>query len=288
MIARPPTTVAIVGYGAIGRYTVDAMAGDAHCRVGAVIVRTARVAEVQAALGPSIQVCDSIASLAEPPDLIVEAAGHGALGEHGVPALRAGFRLLVVSVGALADRALLEVLEEAATEGGGVAEIAPGAVGGIDALAAARQGGLERVTYTSRKPPAAWKGTPGEALCDLDRLDAPFTPLRRPGRRSRADLSEERERGGDRGLGRQPASTAPRCASSPTRRRPETCTRSRPWVRSAGWRCAWRAGRCRTIPRPPASPPSPSCARSATMPRRSGFDRASNTCGAKHFKCSKI
>ena len=175
MTAPAQTTVAIVGYGAIGRYTVDAMAGDARCRVGAVIVRPARVVETQAALGPSIQVCDSIASLAEPPDLIVEAAGHGALGEHGVPALRAGLRLLVVSVGALADRALLEVLEVAATEGGGVAEIAPGAVGGIDALAAARQGGLERVTYTSRKPPAAWKGTPGEALCDLDRLDAPFT-----------------------------------------------------------------------------------------------------------------
>ncbi|MDE0254044.1 MAG: aspartate dehydrogenase, partial [Rhodospirillaceae bacterium] len=36
------------------------------------------------------------------------------------------------------------------------------------------------VTYTSRKPPPAWKGTPGEALCDLDRLDAPFTLFEGP------------------------------------------------------------------------------------------------------------
>ncbi len=175
MTGRAQKTVAIVGYGAIGRYTVGALAGDENCRVGSVVVRPARVAETQAALGPAIQVTDRIASLAEPLDLIVEAAGHGALGEHGVPALRAGHRLLVVSVGALADRALLAALVQAANEGGGTAEIAPGAVGGIDALAAARQGGLERVTYTSRKPPAAWKGTPGEALCNLDRLDQPIT-----------------------------------------------------------------------------------------------------------------
>ena len=88
---------------------------------------------------------------------------------------------LVVSVGALADRALLAALEQAAKEGGGRhARSRPARVGGIDALAAARQGGLERVTYTSRKPPLAWKGTPGEALCDLDRLDAPFTLFEGP------------------------------------------------------------------------------------------------------------
>ncbi|MCY4395056.1 MAG: aspartate dehydrogenase [Rhodospirillaceae bacterium] len=180
MTSSAQSSIAIVGYGAIGRYTVGAMTGDAGCRIVAVIVRPARVAETQAALGPAIQVTDRIASLAESPGLIVEAAGHGALGEHGVPALRAGRRLLVVSVGALADWALLAELERAANEGGGTAEIAPGAIGGIDALAAARQGGLERVAYTSRKPPAAWKGTPGEALCDLDRLDAPFTLFEGP------------------------------------------------------------------------------------------------------------
>ena len=156
MTGTAKASIAIVGYGAIGRYTVAAMAGDTGCRVGAVIVRPARVAETQATLGLAIQVTDSIASLAEPPDLIV------------------------VSVGALADRALLAELERAAREGGGTAEIAPGAIGGIDALAAARQGGLERVAYTSRKPPPAWKGTPGEALCDLDRLDAPFTLFEGP------------------------------------------------------------------------------------------------------------
>ena len=96
MTSPAQSSIAIVGYGAIGRYAVGALAGDENCRIAAVIVRPARIGETQAALGPEIQVTDSIAALAEPPGLIVEAAGHSALGEHGVPALRAGHRLLVV------------------------------------------------------------------------------------------------------------------------------------------------------------------------------------------------
>ncbi|MER0540895.1 aspartate dehydrogenase domain-containing protein, partial [Pseudomonas aeruginosa] len=59
----------------------------------------------------------------------------------------------------------------AAQAGGSRIELLPGAIGAIDALSAARVGGLESVRYTGRKPASAWLGTPGETVCDLQRLE---------------------------------------------------------------------------------------------------------------------
>jgi aspartate dehydrogenase len=104
------------------------------------------------------------------PDLLVECAGHGALIEHVIPALRAGVSAVAVSTGALSDARVYAQLEDAARAGGARVHLTPGAVGAIDALAAARLGGLDRVTYVGRKPPLAWRDTPAEARVNLDSL----------------------------------------------------------------------------------------------------------------------
>jgi aspartate dehydrogenase len=163
----------LVGHGAIARHVLKSLAADEAARCMGLVVRPARLAETRSAV-PGLRVEASIATFAGAlPGLVVECAGHGGLAAHGVAALEAGADLLVVSVGALADAALFQRLKDAAARGRAKLLILPGAVGGIDALAAARQGGLAAVRYTSRKPPAAWKGTQGERAADLDRLAAP-------------------------------------------------------------------------------------------------------------------
>jgi aspartate dehydrogenase len=86
-------------------------------------------------------------------DIVVEAAGHEALAQYGVAALNQGSDLVIVSIGALAHDDLWQELKAAATRSKII--LPAGAVAGIDALSAARLGGLDEVSYSARKPPAS-------------------------------------------------------------------------------------------------------------------------------------
>jgi aspartate dehydrogenase len=113
--------------------------------------------------------------LAERPDVVAECASHVAVRDFGPTILEAGCDLIVISIGSLADATIHAALEKAAATGNGRLILPAGAIGGIDALAAARLSGLEEVIYTGRKPPKAWRGTAAEQLLDLDSLKEPTT-----------------------------------------------------------------------------------------------------------------
>lgn len=165
-----PVAIALVGCGAIGQAVIEALGADRHLAVTQVVVNDASLASVSHYLARHLPLA-TVGTRLDPdagrPDLIVECAGHSALAEHVVPALAGGVPAIVASVGALHDPALRQALE-AAAEGGGVRlTLVSGAIAAIDALAAARLGGLDSVHYTGRKPPRGWLGTAAAERVDL-------------------------------------------------------------------------------------------------------------------------
>lgn len=106
-------------------------------------------------------------------DLLIDCAGHEGLAAHGARALALGINVLTLSLGALADDTLRNSLTQAAIRGGATLHLASGAIGALDALRAARVCGLTQVTYTGRKPPEGWRGSPAEDLLNLNAVNEP-------------------------------------------------------------------------------------------------------------------
>ncbi|WP_323035332.1 aspartate dehydrogenase [Pararhodobacter sp.] len=165
----------LIGYGNITRTLIDVLAREnaALTRL-TVLVRPGREAATHQALAghsaPVQVVSDGAALVAASPDLVVECAGHSAVQADVTACLRAGIETVIVSIGALADEALHEQVLAAARDGRTRVVLPAGAIGGVDLLSALRPSGITEVTYTSRKPPLAWRGTPAETLLDLPSL----------------------------------------------------------------------------------------------------------------------
>jgi len=166
--------IALIGFGAIARIMRQKLAEhdpDGTVSISAVLVRENRLAETTAALGADIPAVTTIdALLASKPDIVVECAGQGAIIEYAETVLTAGYDLMVISTGALADDDLRQRLLAAAESGAAHMVLPAGAIAGIDGLNALRIGGLKSVRYTSAKPPGAWTGTPAEENHDLSAI----------------------------------------------------------------------------------------------------------------------
>ena len=164
----------LIGYGAIGRSLYTRLQGHTGVLVDSIVVPPRSVAEVQQAFGDGVKVVSVV------PDetyLLLECAGHSALTTHVLKALERGVECAVLSVGALSESGLPEKLADAARRGGSQIHLLSGAIGGIDAISAARLAGLHSVTYTGRKPPLSWSGTPAEQVANLATLTMPTVIL---------------------------------------------------------------------------------------------------------------
>lgn len=152
--------VGIVGCGAIGSQLARALAAKAipgACVSALNDAQDERARRLASRLQPKPRV-GSVPVLARTCDVLVEAAGIAAVSALADAALAERKDLLVMSVGALIGHPELPARLARA----GCRLLVPsGAIAGLDGLrAAAVQGGLRRVTLTTRKPPRGLAGAP--------------------------------------------------------------------------------------------------------------------------------
>ena len=150
--------VGMAGLGAIGREVAHWLATDAP-GFALTAVSSGDQAKARAWLsGEGLDVpvvaADTLPTHA---DVIVEAAPSAAFESIARPALLAGRTLVVLTSSALL---LHDDLVPLAAENGGRIIVPSGALLGLDAVVAAAESGIERVTLVTRKPPKGLAGAP--------------------------------------------------------------------------------------------------------------------------------
>jgi aspartate dehydrogenase len=154
-----------------------------HAVCPAVLVRRPR----PDAAAPPLLTADPAQFFQAPCDVVVECAGHQAVRDYGIAVLEHGADLMVSSVGAFTDDALLERVLRTAEARGRRVLIPSAGVGALDILTAAAQGGLDEVTMTVSKDASSWLGTAAGREHDLRALPAPVVlydgPVREGARR---------------------------------------------------------------------------------------------------------
>ena len=146
-------TVGIVGCGAIGSEVARA-ASQMEGIAEVVLHDVDPDATAQLRHLPRTRVAAGAAELVDAVELVIECANKGVVQTVARDALRRGKRVMLLTIGALADDALREDLLALAREHGGKIFVPSGAVMGVDGVKAAAEGDLKSVTLVTTKPPA--------------------------------------------------------------------------------------------------------------------------------------
>lgn len=103
---------------------------------------------------PRTRTAASAAKLVDAVDLVIECANKGVVQTTVKSALMKGKKVMLLTIGALADDKLRNGLIAAAKAHGGKIYLPSGAVMGVDGVKAAAEGDLKSVTLVTTKPPA--------------------------------------------------------------------------------------------------------------------------------------
>ena len=158
--------ILMIGLGAIGSEVLRQLDDNNDILIRQILVRPGSNTQPCSGIDQKLDLISSIDELDFVPDFVLECAGHHAVSKYAPHFLKEGIDFGVVSVGALSKPGLLEELESCGARGSAKLCILSGALGGVDALSAARNKDLTVVEYSSRKPPASWVGTHAENMFD--------------------------------------------------------------------------------------------------------------------------
>ena len=180
MAKKKRLKIALIGYGAISQTMVDLFrAKKPPIDIVGVLVRPGRIGATRKQVGAKVAVVDTLKALLKlKPDVVVEAASQQAVRDWGEAILKKGIDFMVIATGAYGDPKLWKKHAKAAEKSGARLRLPSGAIAGLDGLLAMRLGTLERVKYTSIKPPHAWTGTPAETEFDLSSIKEPTVIFR--------------------------------------------------------------------------------------------------------------
>jgi aspartate dehydrogenase len=144
--------VGIIGCGAMGSEICRALSGDSFPGELLLLDRHLDRAQHLADISAAATAVASLQQIVEGSDLVVECASVQAARDIALSVLKKGKGLMILSVGALVDADFRQSITEAARANKCCVYIPSGAIGGIDALLAASQGAINRVTLTTTKP----------------------------------------------------------------------------------------------------------------------------------------
>lgn len=173
-VSQEKLIVGIAGCGTIGRKVATELDAGfvSGATLGGITSGDLDRAQKFAATLQTVPPVVRLAQLVDMVDLVVEAAPGSAMDSIATATLSAGKQLMALSGGALLDR---EDLFELAERNGATIHVPSGAIAGLDGVAGAAAGRIDRITMISRKPPNGLRGAPGIEVAgvDLDQVSEP-------------------------------------------------------------------------------------------------------------------
>jgi len=162
--------IGLLGCGAIGTQIALAIdSGKIHATLTHVYDQSKEASEsLVSKLNNKPQIVENHHLLSSNPiDLVVEAASQDAVKDVALSVLQNRKDLMIMSVGALLDESVFQVLSDACIEFKKTIYLPSGAIAGIDALKSVRDE-LESVTLTTTKHPRSLKGAKFFETSDVD------------------------------------------------------------------------------------------------------------------------